>query len=193
LYCDSRDIELRTAILTSARDSIHKCAQRANQRFLLRELVETHLAREFIDPKYACFQSSRYDDVLFQLGCDERHSQFIPMHWRLRPALALNSIMSSLQALAVVNRKNCLIYSDGFYMLFMASPEDEKSISRTELMDTPNRGKDKEAILLNDSVSNKTTNWGITLRVFGIEAPTLGIYFGVLIGLLIVTPARYNQ
>lgn len=173
LFCESREVGLRTSILTSAKDSIYKCAQRANQRFLLRELVETHVARDVVDPKYACFQSCKNDAVLFQLGCEERHSRFFPLHWRLRPALALNSIMSSLQALAIVNRRDCLIFSEEFYMLFEASPEDEKSISKTDLLDTPNRAKDRETSIAIDSGSSNT--WGVTLRVFGIEAPSYGI------------------
>ncbi|KAJ3355780.1 KICSTOR complex protein szt2, partial [Kappamyces sp. JEL0680] len=154
-------------ILESALDSIARCATRANQRFLLKELAETHQAREGLDPSFKPCVPTRPDNILFQLACEEQFTKWFPIQWRLKPALALSSIMSSLQALSISNRRNCIVFSSDFYMLLECSSgdSDEKS-SRIDLLDSLPKSESEP-----DSVQKRECDACITLHVHGLEPP----------------------
>ena len=107
-------IALRKRILDSAIKAINSCIYRSNQRFLLTELNETHIARDFINISPAT--KGEYDDtVLHQFSCPVVFFKRFQIHWRLKPAQVLNSLMTSLQALAISNRKDMLAFSTDFY------------------------------------------------------------------------------
>lgn len=175
-YCQDGSESSRSKVLFSVIQSIQKCSQRANQRFLLKELADSHTARDSLDTKYVAYDSPLNDSVCHQLGCVERLVRFFPVHWRLKPNQALNSIMSSLQALSIVNRRNMLIFSSSFYMHLAASPDVEDKPIRQEISsDSPNRSKDND--LEKERTSDQPKVWGITLHVFGLDAPSAGNTF----------------
>jgi hypothetical protein len=120
----------RSSILIECLKVMHQCEHRANQRFLLTELADTHLARDE-PPKVARDGViQRNDNVLHDFACVQQYVKFFPVYDRLRPIQALNSILATLQAITVSNRKGILIYSDRFYINIETKGDEEENTIR---------------------------------------------------------------
>jgi hypothetical protein len=135
IYCGSERVEGRLDLLQLCFGAFESCCHRANQRFLLKELSETHSARD--EPPTCTFQKISpnvvKDDVLYDYGCPIQFTKFFPVHWRLRPMQVSNSVTSALQAITVTNRRGLLVYSEKYYIrIETRDDEDEKATQSTD-------------------------------------------------------------
>ena len=158
LFCSSDNKKM---IIEDAFKSISLCVQRANQRFLMQELTETHTSRDLIDPKFQSkSEDKRNDPVLHQLACPLVFSKWFPVHWRIKPSVALQSIISTLEPLCITNQQNTLIFSELFYMVFEHSVDGDETLKA-----------EASSLSFDFEGAPKISDKGITLKVYGLDIP----------------------
>ncbi|KAJ3275156.1 hypothetical protein HDV01_001295 [Terramyces sp. JEL0728] len=150
------------SILQNVYQSIQSCQKSANQRYLLKELYETHLARDGLD--FFPEETSTRDNILHSLACPLQLEKRFTIHWRIRPVQVLNNIMNSMQGLAVSNRKSVLAFSSSFYVILEPSDSEELDRGSKLSLDTKSAG-----------TSKKDFEKYLTVYVYGLEKPSSDI------------------
>jgi hypothetical protein len=133
VFYETDNAESRLDLVKLCFTAFETCCHRSNQRFLLKELAETHTARD--EPPKCSFQKMSpnvvKDDVMYDFGCAIQFSKFFPVHWRLRPTQVLNSITSALQAITVANRRGLIVYSEKYYVRIDTRGDEEEKGTET--------------------------------------------------------------
>jgi hypothetical protein len=101
----------------------------AIQKFLLKELYQTHIARDAsqIRPNDFVPSVNSQDDIFYHYTCAVQFSHFFNLHPRLTPQMAINNLLSILHAISVSNRSGVLAYSEHFFMKFDEHTEQDSS------------------------------------------------------------------
>jgi hypothetical protein len=157
---DCSEDDLNT-LLERIKGILDMCVFWANQRFLLQELKETHMARESLGFEFDSYlpKINYQDSLLYRFACPEQHRHVFPIHPRLTPAGVLNNILSFLQAISIQNRPGTLAYSENFFMKFEFIEQNESSSPLTILTD------------LLDSKPKQKPEQGLIFKVYGLTPP----------------------
>ena len=164
MFFTFEDPEYNHSISQEIFRAIIDCCNRANRRYALKELHETHRARDSLIPltedNKVNFEPSAYSsfEELVDLSCPLQFQMLFQLHWRLKPSQVLNSLMLSLQSFAIVNRRYMVVFSTKEHVYYM------------KFSIFGGRGNDEASSPIN-SPRSESLEQGILLRVFGIDKP----------------------
>ncbi|KAJ3222893.1 hypothetical protein HK099_001778 [Clydaea vesicula] len=205
LFSKSLDVRDQVDMIKDVAKGVRSCCEKLNALFLLQKLNEKKVASKYlIIPGYESLEENGVADDSFtdegkrdwkpNDGSEVKLTSYLkhlfPLHWRLKPQVALTEILSYLHPFAIMNRKNSIVYVKStntiFYIVFSIYGDIQQE---TGLEDSTNKSspimKLSPAIneeLFSDSPTIKKTSFpGISnfktdssmlmLEVFGLEDP----------------------
>ncbi|KAJ3126701.1 KICSTOR complex protein szt2 [Physocladia obscura] len=182
------------------RNKIRIICDRVSKILLLRELKENHRASRLLIEKQLQDLSSDDEDEgednsgslsTFkpnQFACESIFSKSFPIHWRVKPIVALNAAVSSLTILAITNRTNMFVFeaenSIVYFKLSIQEVESESDMPRASSIeeianfDTINRESPKQespSMIRHRTppiLTNSHKDHFILLEFFGVDTPS---------------------
>ncbi|KAJ3100643.1 hypothetical protein HDU97_002036 [Phlyctochytrium planicorne] len=213
----------RATILRAVRKYVAECCEKVNRLMLLRQLNETHKASKYLISPATIEKDTQMQDGSSEdeensgpssyestdsymkplnhgcFACPLVYKRSFPLHWRLRPAQVLNSIVMTINPLLITNRKNMFVFAtrDSVYYFHISITEilddldkgerdGQKDDTKRDTMSaivgmkespkTPGSPGSRRAISATTSAtptlsSSRQTDHALTLDFFGAESP----------------------
>ncbi|KAI8818938.1 uncharacterized protein EV422DRAFT_125889 [Fimicolochytrium jonesii] len=177
MYFFSKNVDryMRLSITSKFREGITNCCERINRKYLLDQLSQSHLASEYLipgtleergNPRMSSDERDIYRERMDaspspphygvedrfppgRFACSLVFRHLFPLHWRLKPQQALNTILMALQAFAIGNRRGMFVFASQDFTFYMKISIEGGEVDKTK--DGNDGGSEPAYMLLHDT------------------------------------------
>jgi hypothetical protein len=171
-------VDISGVTVHSFMDSMHACflhfaqamSHLINTKILLLELRDSHTSSKYLiqpdSPDPIEKDQKKGKLVVGQFACPIQYSTSFSLHWRLKPTVALHSVTSLLNSLAVTNRRHTFVVSQDDKVFYMR-------LSESSTLGAPSNASLPEDDSVATSPSTPTSsNRKLNMNLHGIDIPS---------------------